>query len=153
MRSINKSTRPTNTNSHMLDFLPAGRTPPSALWSSESAAARALMGGWCRPCGVIETALWACRSCWRKHQTCWCSVSENIFIAQTWAMQTSDSLPQLHHWATFWPTEESEELNYRSCCCRQAFMALTWIKWDDMSVDSTISMTSERSSLGTKAGG
>lgn len=36
---------------------------------------------------------------------------------------------------------------YRSCCCRQAFMSLTWRRWEDMSVDRTISITSERSSL------
>lgn len=81
MRSINQSPHPSNTNSHTSDFLPAGRTPPSVLWSSESAAARALMGGWCRPCGVTETALWACRSCWRKHETCWSSVSQHLYNA------------------------------------------------------------------------
>lgn len=59
----------------MSDFLPAGRTPPSGLLSSESAAARALTGGWCRPCGVTGTVLWACQSCWRQHETCWCSAS------------------------------------------------------------------------------
>lgn len=32
-------------------------------------------------------------------------------------------------------------------------MAFTWDKWEDMSVDSTISMTSARSSLCTKMGG
>lgn len=36
---------------------------------------------------------------------------------------------------------------YRSCCCRQAFMSLTWRRWEDMSVDSTISITRDRSSL------
>lgn len=55
----------------MPDFLPAGRTPPSVLLSSESAAARASMGGWCRPCGVRGTVLWACQSCWRQQETCW----------------------------------------------------------------------------------
>lgn len=79
MRSLNQSPRPSNTNSHTSDFLPAGRTPPSVLWSSESAAARALMGGWCRPCGVKETALWTCRSCWRKHETCWSWVSKHFY--------------------------------------------------------------------------
>lgn len=59
----------------MSDFLPAGRTPPLVLLSSESAAARASMGGWCRPCGVTGTVLWACQSCWRKHETPWCSAS------------------------------------------------------------------------------
>lgn len=36
---------------------------------------------------------------------------------------------------------------YRSCCCRQAFIALTWSRWEDMSVDNTISITRDRSSL------
>lgn len=81
MRSVNQSPHPSNTNSHTSDFLPAGRTPLSVLWSSESAAARALMGGWCRPCGVTETALWACRSCWRKHETCWPLVAQQLYNA------------------------------------------------------------------------
>lgn len=55
--------------SHLLVFLPAGKTPPSGLWSSESVEPRALTDGWCRPCGGAETALWACRSCRRKHRT------------------------------------------------------------------------------------
>lgn len=56
----------------------------------------------------------------------------------------------LSQFMIFGPAAVSKELNYRSCCCKQAFMALTWSKWEDMSVDSTISTTSERSSLCTK---
>lgn len=54
--------------------------------------------------------------------------------------------------AYWWPLVLQHSLNYRSCCCKQAFIALTCSKWEDMSVDSTISITSERSSLQTKTG-
>ena len=51
----------------LLELLPAWKTPPSGLWSSESAVPRAWMDGWCQPCAVTETVLWACQSCQRKH--------------------------------------------------------------------------------------
>lgn len=34
-------------------------------------------------------------------------------------------LSELLRFMTFGLAADSEELNYRSCCCRQAFMALT----------------------------
>lgn len=49
------------------------------------------------------------------------------------------------------PPQRAARRLYRSCCCRQAFMSLTWRRWEDMSVDRTISITSERSSLEASA--
>ncbi len=55
-----------------LEILPAWKTPPSGLLSSESAAPRAWMDGLCQLCEVAETALWACQFCWREHYALCC---------------------------------------------------------------------------------
>lgn len=125
MRNKNKYTRPQYANSHMSDFLPAGRTPPSVLLSSESAAARALMGDWCRPCGVTETVLWACQSCWSKDETCW-----SILITWVWAMPASPSLPRLcvSHWSIIqWPFDPQQSL--RSWITALAAVDRLWWLW------------------------
>lgn len=59
--------RKKRVQAYLLEFLPAGKIPPSGLWSSESAAPRAWMDGLCQPYGVTETGLWACQFYVRKH--------------------------------------------------------------------------------------
>lgn len=110
------------------------------------------MDGLCQPCGVAETVLWACQSCWRKHRrhSCFSHVPDRFKVGPGTSKRETNMpvcLCARNILISIGLLQQRARQPYRSCCCRQAFMSLTWRRWEDMSVDSTISITRDRSSL------